>query len=575
VVSFKSGWATLEGVTLTLYRENGLTYVISCPSAEFNSATKAAEAKGGVKVTSSDGIEIATAQIKFDGNRLTNDIPVEFKIDRWAGKGGALDLDVQGEVLKLSKQVTATMTPATPIEPAMTLKGEEGLFRRRENDVTFTKAVEMTRAADSAKADVVVGRFTQDRRQLIGLEGTGNAQIVMASNTASGEDLGGRKVITCDAFHTELGADGQIAAINARGDAAPAHAVLDGPPKRDIVARGFRIALANRAVSEIKAQVQVRMQELGDVTRQIESENVTVSFDPVQHRATSAYLEGAFKYSDPKTVATAFRASYDIVGDRILLTTDPGWQATVVTDGQTLKAKQIEFSPKAQTARASGEVIAQLASKKNGPTADATNLFPSGQPVFVNSDNLTMRQADKVAVFTGHVRAWQETNTILANELQVQGDGSLVTAKGNVKTVLFNTGPEARKTPVEATSDQLVARKNDRRMELIGNVRIVDEGRTVTSEKSTFFFDANRKMERIEAETKVVVNERPTNRTGTGDKAVYHVQKRLIYVIGGPATVKDPNGTLSGQQIVFDLVKNKVQVVSPTDQTKGTYKHTD
>src|SRR5688572_2516785 len=39
VVSFKSGWTTLEGVTLTLYRDNGLTYVISCPSAEFNSAT--------------------------------------------------------------------------------------------------------------------------------------------------------------------------------------------------------------------------------------------------------------------------------------------------------------------------------------------------------------------------------------------------------------------------------------------------------------------------------------------------------------------------------------------------------
>ena len=81
---------------LTIYRSNGLTYEVVCPEAQFHSETKEAEAKGGVRVSSSDGIEIRTAEIKFDGNRLTNDIPVEFKIDRWNGKAGALDLDVAG-----------------------------------------------------------------------------------------------------------------------------------------------------------------------------------------------------------------------------------------------------------------------------------------------------------------------------------------------------------------------------------------------------------------------------------------------------------------------------------------------
>jgi lipopolysaccharide transport protein LptA len=317
------------------------------------------------------------------------------------------------------------------------------------------------------------------------------------------------------------------------------------------------------------------MKELGDAPRDILAEHVTVYFDPNTRRARSAYLEGNFKYTDPKTTASAFRANYDIAGDRIVLTTDPGWQATVVSDGHTLKAKQIEFSPRAQTARASGSVIAQLASRGKGSvSADATTLFPSGNaPVFVNSDELFMRQADRTAVFTGNVRAWQQTNTILTNELHVQGAGDTVSARGNVRAMLYNSADPARRTPVQATSEQLVARKGDRRIDLLGKVVIIDDARRLESEKASFFFNANQKIQRMEAETNVRVSEIPTSRKGQGDKAIYNVEKKMIYMYGSPATVTEPKGSFSGEQIVFDLTRNKVQVVSPGGQTTGTYKH--
>jgi lipopolysaccharide transport protein LptA len=578
-VAFKSGWTTLEGVTLTLYRENGLTYVISCPSAEFNSATKEADAKGGVRVTSSDGIEIKTAEIRYDGARLTNDIPVEFRVDRWNGNAGALDLDVPGETLRLHKNVVATMAAATPAEEPMTIKGAESLFKRRENTVEFTNQVQMDRGLDSLRANYMIGRFTQNRKQLIGVEGNGNCVIVMAANATPGEDFGGRKEITSDAFNTEVGPDGRINAINAISAANMAHAVLDGPPKRDIVGRAFRIALANRTVSEIKADGQVVMKELGPEQRQINSEHVTVWFDPNTRKARAAYLEGAFHYSDPKNTASAFRANYDITGDKIVLTTDPGWQATVVADGQTVKAKQIEFSPRAGTARASGAVIAQLVSKgKNagGPSADVTNLFPSGKPVFVNSDELVMRQAQKVAQFTGNVKAWQDSNTILAGEMLVQGNGDSLTARGNVRTLLYNTTTdtktEARKTPLQSTSEQLVARRGERRIELTGKVTLIDETRTLKSEKATIFLDENRKIQRMEAENNVSVVEAATGRKGTGNKVIYLGAKKMIYLYGKPATMSDPRGSLTGEQVVFDLVRNRVQALSAEGQTKGTYK---
>lgn len=573
VVSFESGWTTLEGVELTLFRQSGLTYEVTCPQAQFNTTTKEADAKGGVRVASSDGIEIRTAEIKYDGARLTNDIPVQFKVDRWAGEAGALDLDVQGETLRLFKTVTATMAALQPAEIPMTIRGNESIFRRRENTIEFKEQVQMDRGNESVRANWMFGRFTQDRKQLIGVEGRENCVIVMAATGSAGEDLGGRKEIRSDGFHTEVGPDGQISALNATSVTNVAHAILDGPPKRDIVARTFRVALANRAVSEIKADWGVVMKELGEAPRQINAEHVTVYFDPGTRKARSSYLEGAFRYSDTRTTATAFRANYDILGDRIILTTDPGWQATVTSDGHILKAKQIEFSPRAQTARASGQVIAQLVSKGSTPSAENTTLFPAGKPVFVNADELFMRQANKVAVFSGKVRAWQDNNTVLANELQVTGNGESIIARGNVRTLLYNTSSEARKTPVQSTSEQLVARKNDRRVDLVGKVTIVDETRTMKSEKSSFFFDDKNKMQRIEAETSVQLTENATGRKGTGDKAVYHVDKKMVYLSGAPATVTDPKGSVSGQQIAFDLARDRVQVVSPETQTKGTYKH--
>jgi hypothetical protein len=43
-------------------------------------------------------------------------------------------------------------------------------------------------------------------------------------------------------------------------------------------------------------------------------------------------------------------------------------------------------------------------------------------------------------------------------------------------------------------------------------------------------------------------------------------------VDGSPATGTDPSGTVSGQQIVFDLTRNRFTVTSPTDKTSATYK---
>jgi len=568
VVAFKSGWNTLENVQLTIYRPTGLTYELVCPEAQFNSETKEADAKGGVKVTSSDNVEITTAEIHFDGNRLTNHIPVQFKIDRWVGNAGALDLDVQAEQLRLYEKVDSTMQPADANDSPTNLKAQEGLFRRKENDVAFTSDVLMTRDTEKLVSDRVIAQFTKDRKTLMGVEGNGHITITTFDDAAGN----GKKEITCDRFWSEV-ASNQISAIDAAGEQAPAHAVMDGPPKRDLVAKSLRVGLTNKQVSDLRADSNVVMKELGEAPREITGEQLTVYFDPQLHRAINAAINGNFHYKDPKNIASAVKANYNIANDQVVLTATPGFDPTVTSDGQTLKAKLIEFSPKAGTAKATGEVIAQLISKQNGPSADSTTIFPANKPVFVNSDVVTMRQANKLGIFSGHVRAWQDTNTLFADEMQVQGMGDQIAARGNVRTFLYNTtATEQRKTPMLTRSDNLAAHKLERRIDMMGNVKIDDEQRHLTSDKASFYFDANRKMERVEAQDKVVFLEQPPGRKGTGDKATYFVNKRLIFVYGSPATVTEPNGSVSGDQIAIDTARNKVEIMSPTSATKGTYK---
>jgi lipopolysaccharide transport protein LptA len=167
------------------------------------------------------------------------------------------------------------------------------------------------------------------------------------------------------------------------------------------------------------------------------------------------------------------------------------------------------------------------------------------------------------------VKAWQEKNTVLSQELQVQGDGDSIVARGNVRTLIYNSGAETRKTPMQTRSEQLVARRNDRRIDLLGNVSIQDEERSLRAEKATLFGDENRKVQRMEAENGVSMSEAASGRKGAGDKVVYQVDKKMMYLYGKPATITDPSGSLSGEQIVFDVARNRVRVPG---SLKGTYK---
>jgi lipopolysaccharide transport protein LptA len=580
---FESGWYALEETHLTIYRKEGGTYELMAPLAQFHSQTKEAEISGGVRLTSSDGIEIVTREVKFDGNRILNRIPVQFRVNQWRGEAGAVDLDVSNDRLRLFDVVTAHMTPANPAEVPMTVRAEEGTFIRKFGEVKFERNVVITRGSDRLSSDWIQAMLDDRNEVLVELKGEGNLVVdVAASSTmsAGASNTGGAKRIEADRFFCELGPRGEIRAVNALGEQGPARAFLAGPPARRFTAPWMRMAVEGPVLRELKADKGVVLEEASAKgPRILRAGQMYVYFDPVTRQATSSLIQNSLEYRDSEVTASAERANYDITADRMILTPVSGSLVTIVAQQNTIRASMVELSPRDQSMRAKGHVAATLTNRSGGgAAAGETSIFPAGAPVYVNSDTAVFRQATGIALFQGNVRAWQELNTLLTSELSVQGAGEVLHGRGAVKMVLYNSrGKEsqqqaASRQPVVATSDGLTYRKNERRIELAGNVRIEEMTRLLTTDKANLEFSAAQKLERVDAEGKVHLTDSSVGRKGNGEKAIYRLNEQVLLLHGKPAELTDPRGVLRGEQITYDIPSNKAVISSGSAASESTYR---
>lgn len=574
-MGFTSGWYALEDAEITVFREDGGQYRMVAPNVQFRLETKEAELKGDVLVTSSDGLRLATRDLKFDGNRMVNQVPLEFRFGSWSGKAGGVDLDVKQDRLRLFNRVQGQLAPANPAEVPMTLEAAEGVFLRESNRAEFSGTVVFRKDPDTVRSDVVVAQFDQSGRILTGLEGRGNVVMRLSGSASSASATGsGEKQIQADRYVGETGPLGELRALTVLGEQQPARAHLAGPPVRNISAGTMRVFLEGGELRELRAIGSVILTEaIPTGVRTMHADETVVNFNPVTRSASGAVIRGNVRYDDPRSQATAGLANYDIGGDRMVLTSPAGSLPTLRADGHSLRGTLVELAPREGSIRVNGNVNAQLIPREGAAaTASGTAMFPSSAtPVFVNSDSAVLRQSTQTAFFKGNVRAWQEKNTLLADELLVQGAGELLQAKTGVRTVLYNARAESASTPVNANADALTAKKQDRAVELTGNVKIDETTRTLTAGRALLFFSAERKLERVEAHTGVTVEEKATNRRGKGEKAVYHLADRMLFLDGSPAVLTDPRGTVRGEQIVFDIAKNQVNIRSTTSPAESTY----
>jgi len=569
-VGFSSGWHTLEDVEVTIYRTDGGSYVVSAPSARFKSDTKRAEVRGGVRVTSGDGLDITTREIDFDGRRLTNGIPVKFKVDRWSGEALGVDLDVDTQTMKLLDRVRAVMEPPDQWTPPMRFAADSARFDRTTGEALFEGHVEIHRGVDRFDADRMVARFDQSRSVLLGIEGSGNVLVNLGAqeNRAIVAARGDEKEIRADHLSVETGPNGEVRAATLAGEGRLARATLLGTPQRVIEAERFRVSLEQKTIRDIEASGQAVMTESsGDERRTARAGLFRIYLDANTGEMTSAYLERNVTFDAENLTAASERANYSVRDDRLVLTAESGSTPTIDTDGARLRAEVIEAAPARGLLRARGRVVTRL---EDSDGKGESTMFPGeGGQVFVNADTALINQAEESAIFSGHVKAWQGNNNLFADELQVADRGASLQARGNVRTTLYNTtGKESG--PISTVSERLSAKRSDGSITLHGHVLVTDGGRSIRCDESRFLFDSQRQLDRVVSTGSIELSEKATGRKGTGSKVVYEVAQRQIVIDGDPASMTDPQGTIKGSRIVFDVVKNRVDVVRGDNPTEAT-----
>lgn len=570
---FQSGWYTLEDVELTIFRDKGVTYQLIAPSAQFHAETKAAEVRKGVLIKSSTGITVKTEEIKFDGNRLVNNIPLTFTAQNWNGRAGGIEMNLQNETMHLIGGVTATSIPP-PAEPPVNITSKSAEFLQQQGEATFRDDVVITRAGDSLKTEAVTARLDQAHKVLVALDGCCKVdmQLRAGSSLVPAQLSSGGSRIEAKSFTSDIGPAGEIRGIRALG--APARAAFTGPPPRTMRANEIAIAFQGERITAIRSEGKVNLlEEAAGTKREIDAGVVTLYMDPQSHKLSSAVAEHEVRLRDPRTTATAMRANYDMVNGVLLLSTDPkGALPTVVSEGHQVRAEQIELTQRSRVVQARGSVLARMAPQPKGVSASQTALFPSGDgPVFVNSESLLLRQDDKVAVFNGKVRAWQGNNVLFAETLQLESAGESLNARGDVRGMFYNVKGEKRTAPIGTHSDALIAKKAERTVNLEGHVKIEDEARTMNADRATIYLDAANRVDRVEANGNLVVTERNTGRRATGSHALYKLAEKTLQLDGAPAEVSEPRGVVRGKQILFDIARNKVNVVNEGESTEATY----
>lgn len=568
-ISFESGWHTLEGVRLTIFRGGGTTYEVSAKQAQFHAETRRAEATGGVEVKSSDGLLLRTSSLRYDGAKLTNDQPVEFAALHWHGQAQGFDVSLNDQTVVLSK-VQASGTPPQPGELPMSIVADEATLRHKAGEAWFRGNALLTRGNDRMAADQMVARVDSERKKLTGMEGAGNVRMTISGSSplvreAKGAVVG-RTNVVAKRFIAHFTEGGVLAAFLLAGEETLAVATMAGPPQRTLQAHNLRFLFSNGGISELQAENDFLLKE---EAREIRSVNARGYFDPMTGDPRSLVAEINVTFRDGVRQGKADRATYEFVSRKVTLLSGPTGGAAMTSPSEALRAQTIEIFGTDESLKATGTVMAQMNPKKETSASD-TALFPEKGPVFVNADSAFFRKADESGTFSGNVRAWQGTNAILSRELLIRGAGESISATGGVRASFTNV-KSAKKTTMLARGDRMTSKKTDRRLELEGNARIDDETRSLQANKAIVFLDQKQKIERVEGIGNVVITETATGRKGTGDHAIYRLQQRVVTFEGSPATITDPQGTIRGKQIIADLEKNKVEVVSGTTPTEATY----
>ena len=627
-LSYPDGSTRLLKVKVTSVRE-GKTFVATSDEARVGENQTNLDMKGNVLMKASDGLEVSANSAVYSQSEgiVRAPGPVTFKRGRMSGSGVDFSYDETRDLIGISDQSNVKLAGDKTGAGATNVTAGSSVLARKDNFVSFERAVHITKGTQVIDAESAVGELTDKEERLRSLDlQTGarietpaaasgelramsgdvinltyqeNSDLVESVSIAGGSALrfAGEKdtpdrILHADTLEIGMAPDGTtVTSLNGRD-----HVVLDLPGVKDLPAKkvSSNVLVATgtpkAGLTDASFTDRVEYSEIGGtppVKRTVTSRTLDTALNGGLGEIKEATFVGSVRFDDPNTEAAAAHMRYNMQTGQVALKGEPGQAVPrVVNEQMQVDANEIEMNVEGSKLKAtstSKPVQSIMFPVKPGSksTRRTPGLMKQDQPVNGLSRELLYTGGDmSMLVLTGNATLVQgdkaETN-VKADTITVDGSTGNLLAQGSVisRMIVQEISPTTKvreASPSIGSGQRMNYEDAIRKVTYTTKAHVVGPNGDLTGETIVLTLGENgQDIEHLEATGDVKFTE--DGRITTGDHLTYAAAKEEYTMTGKGRLVRMFRTTsegcrrTDGQVMTFARVTEELRIIG-RDETR-------
>lgn len=367
------------------------------------------------------------------------------------------------------------------------------------------------------------------------------------------------------------------AQFNEKGDMEQFHALQEVSVKLQPIGNPKKEELAAKQTIYCDDLLAIFLPETGDVKEIHFDEN----FKHVQGTRTVTSKKALYTAADKKT---------DLIGEPEI--DDASYDIT---------AASMELFEDTSSIHASGNVKSSFVRSEGKTPTTFPFSSPSGQPVYISSEDMQWDSLKSEATYTDKAKLWQEKNVITAAKIVINDREKTLSAYEKVHTIFYNTkktGDEASGTqtgpaaqtrpqtkpagggdeesekvfsgdtmgsgPISVDAGIMNYAEKDRIIHFEKEVRIVTETTKINSSKADFYLkEKSSDFDRLYAQGKVSINHEAKH--GSGDRATFFADERKLVLEGNPKLSETGKADILGKVLTLFLADDRILIDGQED----------
>ena len=196
---------------------------------------------------------------------------------------------------------------------------------------------------------------------------------------------------------------------------------------------------------------------------------------------------------------------------------------------------------------------------KGGEGKKSLGFFSEEQPVLISAQEMRYVQAEKRFFFNRDIKAWQQKEMLLSEELTILEESGNVNCRGGVKSVFVQkmkgkVGEERLEISAEKMNfhpdANLIAFEEKSSL----RVRNID----LRAQSVSVYLEEGGEIKTIVAQGEVKIVQETTE--GRGERADYELKKETITLTGNPVVVDKNRGMTRGDKLTFHMGDDRITV---------------